>query len=159
MFADKYEWRWPKEFRILSLVRGSVTNNNGFWIALFDWLTSSLQLLLIKINYNSTQNHNQLLPKTRSIPYWTSVLPSGSDLWVGHLLTCVVRWLILHSWTLNTVQLLNWITELLSEFSYDWTVKLTQLQSESESHVTTDSQSASLSWKKAPIWGFRPDIY
>jgi hypothetical protein len=31
--------------------------------------------------------------------------------------------------------------------------------SESESYVTTDSQSASLSWNKAPIWGLRPDFY
>jgi hypothetical protein len=32
-------------------------------------------------------------------------------------------------------------------------------ESESESYVMTDSQSASLSWNKAPIWGLRPDIY
>jgi hypothetical protein len=31
-------------------------------------------------------------------------------------------------------------------------------ESESESYITTDSQSASLSWNKAPIWGLRPDI-
>jgi hypothetical protein len=30
---------------------------------------------------------------------------------------------------------------------------------ESESYVSTDSQSASLSWNKAPIWGLRPDLY
>jgi hypothetical protein len=29
---------------------------------------------------------------------------------------------------------------------------------ESESYVTTDGQSASLSWYKAPIWGLRPDF-
>jgi hypothetical protein len=28
-----------------------------------------------------------------------------------------------------------------------------------ESDVTTDGQSASLSWNKAPIWGLRPDSY
>jgi hypothetical protein len=26
-------------------------------------------------------------------------------------------------------------------------------------HVTTDNQSASLSWNKAPIWGFRLDFH
>jgi hypothetical protein len=31
--------------------------------------------------------------------------------------------------------------------------------SESESYVTTDGRSASLSWNKAPIWGLRPDLY
>jgi hypothetical protein len=30
---------------------------------------------------------------------------------------------------------------------------------ESESYVTTDDPSASLSWNKAPIWGLRPDFY
>jgi hypothetical protein len=30
---------------------------------------------------------------------------------------------------------------------------------ESESYVTTDGQSASLPWNKAPIWGLRPDFY
>jgi hypothetical protein len=29
----------------------------------------------------------------------------------------------------------------------------------SESYVTTDCQSASLFWNKAPIWGLRPDTY
>jgi hypothetical protein len=29
----------------------------------------------------------------------------------------------------------------------------------SQSYVTTDGQSASLSWNKAPIWGLRPDFY
>jgi hypothetical protein len=28
-----------------------------------------------------------------------------------------------------------------------------------ESYVTTDGQSASLSWNKAPIWGSRPDFH
>jgi hypothetical protein len=32
-------------------------------------------------------------------------------------------------------------------------------KSESESYVTTDCQSASLSWNKASIWGLRPDFY
>jgi hypothetical protein len=29
----------------------------------------------------------------------------------------------------------------------------------SESYVTTDGQSASVSWNKAPIWGLRPDFH
>jgi hypothetical protein len=33
------------------------------------------------------------------------------------------------------------------------------ISNESESYVTTDSQSASLSWNKSPIWGLRPDVY
>jgi hypothetical protein len=36
--------------------------------------------------------------------------------------------------------------------------ELTWFDSESESYITTDGQSASLSWNKAPIWGLRPDL-
>jgi hypothetical protein len=32
-------------------------------------------------------------------------------------------------------------------------------KSESEPYITTDGQSASLSWNKAPGWGLRPDFY
>jgi hypothetical protein len=35
----------------------------------------------------------------------------------------------------------------------------TGVESEFESYVTTDSQSASLSWNEAPIWGLWPHIY
>jgi hypothetical protein len=31
--------------------------------------------------------------------------------------------------------------------------------SQSQSYITTDGQSASLSWNKAPIWGLRQDLY
>jgi hypothetical protein len=31
--------------------------------------------------------------------------------------------------------------------------------SKSEPYVTTDGQSVSLSWNKAPIWGLRPEFY
>jgi hypothetical protein len=33
-------------------------------------------------------------------------------------------------------------------------VKQSESESESESYVTTDGQSASLSWYKAPIWAY-----
>jgi hypothetical protein len=37
--------------------------------------------------------------------------------------------------------------------------RFVESESESESYVTTDCQSASLSWNKAPIWSLRPDFY
>jgi hypothetical protein len=33
------------------------------------------------------------------------------------------------------------------------------VQSQSQSYITTDGQSASLSWNNAHIWGLRPDLY
>jgi hypothetical protein len=38
-------------------------------------------------------------------------------------------------------------------------VRLLCKNSESESYITTDGQSPSLSWNKAPICGLRPDFY
>jgi hypothetical protein len=33
-------------------------------------------------------------------------------------------------------------------------ISLTNAESEPESYVTTDGQTASLSWNKAPFWGY-----
>jgi hypothetical protein len=40
-----------------------------------------------------------------------------------------------------------------------WTALSSQSQSQSQSYITTDGRSASLSWNKAPIWSLRPDFY
>jgi hypothetical protein len=37
--------------------------------------------------------------------------------------------------------------------------RLNSSKSESESYITIDGQSTSLSWNKAPMWGLRPDFY
>jgi hypothetical protein len=42
---------------------------------------------------------------------------------------------------------------------HKWTSLSLTSASESESYVTTDGQSASLSRNKAPIWGLRTDFY
>jgi hypothetical protein len=39
-----------------------------------------------------------------------------------------------------------------------YSVLLCFYESESESYITTDGQSTSLSWKKAPIWSLWPDL-
>jgi hypothetical protein len=86
-----------------SRVRGSVTNNNGFWIGWFNLLALLLQLQSI------VTAHNQWLLKTRSIPYWTTSVFSSTvtDLvLIYESITSsasVVRWLTLHSWTLNSL--------------------------------------------------------
>jgi hypothetical protein len=57
---------------IVSRVRGSMTNNNGFWIGWLDLLALLLQLLSI------LTAHNQWLSATRSIPYWTTSVFSST---------------------------------------------------------------------------------
>jgi hypothetical protein len=71
---------------ILSRVGDSVTNNNGFLIGWMDLLTSSLQSLLIAINYKSSQSMTEdlllsLLDYERLLFYcdWP-----GSDLRANH---------------------------------------------------------------------------
>jgi hypothetical protein len=38
-------------------------------------------------------------------------------------------------------------------------LRILSVQSQSQSYVTADGQSATLSWNKAPVWGLRPDFY
>jgi hypothetical protein len=45
-----------------------------------------------------------------------------------------------------------------SPYKIQW-LQFSSFISQSQSYVTTDGQSASLSWYKAPMWGLRPDLY
>jgi hypothetical protein len=96
---------------LLSRVRGSVTDNNGFWIGWLDLLALLLQLQNLQ---PITTAHNQWLPKTRSIPYWTMSVFSSTvtDLvliYESVTSASVVRWLTLNFWILLWIN--NW-TEL-----------------------------------------------
>jgi hypothetical protein len=135
---------------MLSRVQGSVTNNTGFWIGWLDLLRPSLQ------SQSIMTAHNQWLSKTRAIPYCTTSVFSSAvtDLvLIYESVTCsasVVRWLTLHSWTLNF-----WILLRLNHWNH-FRMNPLELNFRVESYVTTDGQSTSLSWNKAPIWGLRP---
>jgi hypothetical protein len=95
-------------------VQGSMSNKNGFWIEWLDLLPPSLQLQTA---------HNQWLSKTRSIPYWTTSVCSSAVtdfVLIYESVTCsasVVRWLTLHSWTLNTLMNAEWLNSLTNELS------------------------------------------
>jgi hypothetical protein len=72
-----------------------MTNNNGFWIGWLDLLT-----LLYK--------YNQWLPKTRSIPYWTTSVFSFTVTDLVLIYESVISSAsIIHSWTLNFCILLR----------------------------------------------------
>jgi hypothetical protein len=106
--------------------------------------------------------HNQWLPKTRSIPYWTmSVFSSTVTDLVLIYESVTSSASVVHSWTLNywTVFwiLLGMIAK--SRLTCEWTVLSNLSLSQFVSYVTTDGQSASLSWNKQPNWGLRPDFY
>jgi hypothetical protein len=77
---------------------------------------------------------------------WPSDVLSRNGPWISSVLNAgcwLTGWLLLTDWLV----LINWLTIC------NW------LLAKSESYVTTDGQSASLSWNKAPIWGLRPDFY
>jgi hypothetical protein len=99
-FAYKYLFLYLK-LQLNNIVWGSVTNNNSFWIGWLDLLARLLQL------QSSITAHNQWLPKTRSIPYWTTSFFSSvvTDLVLIYesvtSSASTVRCLTIHSWTLN----------------------------------------------------------
>jgi hypothetical protein len=59
----------------------------------------------------------------------------------------------------NIIATINSNNSALGPAGLAVTYKIFLSKSESESYVTTDGQSASLSWNKAPIWDLRPDFY
>jgi hypothetical protein len=134
-----------------------------------DLLELRLQSPLITINYESSWSTT----KTRSTPYWTtSVFPSAvTDLVLIYesvtSAASVIQWLTLHSWILDYWTEF-WILLRMNEWILGSRLYCECLErrlfyecprSQSQSNVTTDGQSASLSWNKAPIWGLRPDLY
>jgi hypothetical protein len=77
--------------------------------------------------------------------YWTPLLQLH---WIktAHKLNFLMK----SVWEILTVVCLNLEESPVSRILDLWTL---QYESESQSYITTDGQSASLSWNKAPIWG------
>jgi hypothetical protein len=69
----------------------------------------------------------------------------------GYELFCLRAWRFFDS--PYSLAICDWLLLLY------WLTSESESESESESYVTTDGQSASLSWNKTPIWGSRPDFY
>jgi hypothetical protein len=61
-------------------------------------------------------------------------------------------------WTRDYI-LLSQIRDFLFVASYDSQAHGGRIRPQSQSYITTDGQSASLSLCQAPIWGLRPDFY
>jgi hypothetical protein len=70
-----------------------------------------------------------------------------------HSRPCILNYTALHCIALNS-DLLNCQlnSALLVPIRFQL-LRLSQSQSQSQNYVTTDGQSESLSWNKAPIWG------
>jgi hypothetical protein len=66
------------------------------------------------------------------------------------------------AWLIITGPLVS-TPQLNTQLPYEWRTMNDGspliLSDESESYITTDGQSVSVSWNKAPIWGLRPDLY
>jgi hypothetical protein len=72
--------------------------------------------------------------------------------------TIKITVVIIHKATSSTsvCLVIRWILKNLYSLEVRISLIFTSL---SESYITTDGQSASLSWNKASIWGLRPDFY
>jgi hypothetical protein len=86
---------------------------------------------------------------------WLIIMGSGFYDWIfWHFFTITVDYNSAHTELLLNVCLTN-----LSLLSESRTLNPEFESNRVESYVTTDGQSASLSWNKAPIWGLRPHFY
>jgi hypothetical protein len=142
---------------ILSCVRCSVTNNNGFW----NWWLNLLALLLPLQSIMTA--HNQWLPKNRSIPHWTRGVFSSTvtDLVLIYesvtSSASVVRWLTLHSWTLTF-----WILLRLTNPNHEWSPFYNSGRTEERAPPRTVRLllfASSVAKKRVPISGQRFDFY
>jgi hypothetical protein len=80
-------------------------------------------------------------------------IKSSSSVFTGRFLACYT---LNHTHDCLTSWLINYLSYANSLSSF---FTLTLGQSQRQSYVTTDGQSASLPWNEAPVWGFRPDFY
>jgi hypothetical protein len=97
---------------ILSRFWDPVTNtsNNGFWIGWFDLLALLLQLLLITINYNSSQS---MTAKTHSTPYWTTSVFSSIVIDLVLIYELVTSSVSVVCWFEHSITTAIWLTSLL----------------------------------------------
>jgi hypothetical protein len=63
------------------------------------------------------------------------------------------------TYTHATIEELCFLLTVPRMLHKDYDRKGSLSQSQSQTYVKTDDQSASLSWNKAPIWGLRPDFH
>jgi hypothetical protein len=100
---------------------------------------------------------------------WLIIIGYGLDDWIYWQL--LLESLVITINYKNSQSIFSWkVLWGLAPFSftfYDWlnsdlrrlTPTQSQSQSHSQSYVTTDGQSASLSWNKASVWGLRPEFH
>jgi hypothetical protein len=89
---------------ILSRVRGSVTNNNGFWIGWLDLLAPSLQSLLNTTNCNSSQS---MTAQDSLHADWTASVLSSA-------------WLTSFWFTSHSLLVYEWTTNHWGQLTYEW---------------------------------------
>jgi hypothetical protein len=126
-----------------------------------DWILDILTHLYTPLGttLHSPLTHTDWFPQSVTVPT-SRFLAAELTQWKcfsfrGH---AVAHWLTLHTCT-HSATFSASLAEPISRLTAHLELWNSTADSESESYVTTDGQSASLSWNKAPIWGLRPDLY
>jgi hypothetical protein len=144
-------WKLSYLLRIISMDQYEVSRNMTahVWVtAKMQWMYVSENVLVVGYGLPSCGRKPQygVMHSRHPSPFCTSFLEQ-------------------HSYYIATCREVR-VTKITGSRSDEWiywcslTITLNSdfSESESESHVTTDGQPASLSWNKAPIWGLRPDL-
>jgi hypothetical protein len=127
--------------------RSSMINNNGFWITWLHLLTPSFTITL-NYNHNSSQSMTAK-DSLHSLLDYEPLLYSLSSI--------VTDLVLIYESLTNELRITN-DESLMNEWRFKVKVKV-KFKDDSESYITTDGQSASLSWNKAPMWGSQQDFY
>jgi hypothetical protein len=137
------------------------TYKTGF--GLDDWIYCTLYIHTVRDyrQYNATLHTSQFtVTHALGFSVYTSRILATDFIEVSLLLQ-----IILEDFFSQPNSFLPMILQLSTQFNFpapeliSWQAGVSKLSSsESESYVTTDGQSASLSWYKAPIRSLRPDF-
>jgi hypothetical protein len=151
--SGKWEQHAPVtniQAKVFSHIRGLRDFKNVFWI----WWSNLLDPYIT--GYNSWQitiwHPVIFFDWTLTLHY--SVVPLCTPLYLFVLLCKALYSFVFRC----TPSVFIW-TMIDSILIYDWLHFQSQRQSHNESYVTTDGESASLSWCQAPIWELSPDLF
>jgi hypothetical protein len=139
-----------------------MANNCGFWFGWLDLLAPLVQVLLMTLKYSAIAGlHIFQFAVAHALwfPVFTGRLLAtdlDTEISTSNVFEVFLLIRLQSLWNLGTTKFF-WTHSFSLRLTHNcpWTKIVSQVKS----YVTTEGQSASVSWNKAHIWGLRPDFY